>query len=77
MTKVSIQEIRFQFKKVKKALDRGEEMLVTFRNRPLARLTPVAPVRPTLPEDPALNFADGAEDLPLLDNRGIDSALYG
>jgi antitoxin (DNA-binding transcriptional repressor) of toxin-antitoxin stability system len=77
MTKVSIQEIRFEFKKVKKALDRGEEMLLTFRNRPLARLTPVASARPALAEDPALHFAEGAEDLPPLDNRGIDSALYG
>ncbi|MCX6935129.1 MAG: hypothetical protein NTZ01_02905 [Verrucomicrobia bacterium] len=77
MTKVSIQEIRFKFGKVKRALDKGEEMLLTFRNRPLARLTPVAPSHPVLAQDPALDFANGAEDLPLLNNHGIDTAIYG
>ena len=77
MTKVSIQEMRFEFGKVKRALDRGEEMILTFRNRPLARLTPVAPAHPVLTRDPALAFADGAENLPPLDNAGIDAAVYG
>ena len=77
MTTVSIQEMRFEFAKVKRALERGEELLLTFRNRPLARLSPVASQRPKAGDDPALHFGDQAEDLPALTNTEIDSVLYG
>ncbi len=77
MTTVSVQEMRFQFAKVKSALERGEELLLTFRNRPLARLSPVAPSRQKSSRDPALDFAEGAEDLPVLGNAEIDAAIYG
>lgn len=77
MTTVSIQEMRFEFAKVKRALERGEELLLTFRNRPLARLSPVAPQRRNLASDPALHFGEAAEDLPVLTNAEIDTALYG
>ena len=53
MTTVSIQEMRFEFAKVKRALERGEELLLTFRNRPLARLSPVASQRPKAGETAA------------------------
>jgi antitoxin (DNA-binding transcriptional repressor) of toxin-antitoxin stability system len=77
MTTVSIQEMRFEFGKVRRALERGEELLLTFRNRPLARLSPVAPQRPNLASDPALHFGEEADDLPTLTNEQIDAALYG
>ena len=77
MTTVSIQEMRFEFGKVKRALDRGEELLLTFRNRPLARLSPVAPRRPASKRDPALDFGKEAADLPIISNEEIDAAAYG
>lgn len=77
MNTVSIQEMRFEFGKVKRALERGEELLLTFRNRPLARLSPVAPQRPKMTSDPALHFGEKAEELPILTNAEIDTALYG
>ena len=77
MKTVSIQEVRFEFPKIRRALERGDELLLTFRNRPLARITPVTPKRSPLAQDPALNFAEGAEDLPVLGNAEIDAALYG
>ena len=77
MTTVSVQEMRFEFGKIKRALERGEELLLTFRNRPLARLSPVAPPRPEAERDPALDFGKGADDLPVISNADIDSALYG
>lgn len=77
MTTVSVQEMRFEFAKVKRALERGEELLLTFRNRPLARLSPVAPRRPEGERDPALDFGKDAEDLPVISNEDIDAALYG
>lgn len=77
MTTVSIQEMRFEFGKVKRALERGEELLLTFRNRPLARLSPVAPKRPVLKRDPALDFGGEAANLPVISNEDIDAAIYG
>jgi antitoxin (DNA-binding transcriptional repressor) of toxin-antitoxin stability system len=69
--------MRFEFAKVKRALERGEELLLTFRNRPLARLSPVAPQRAKPESDPALHFGDEAEALPVLTNAEIDTTLYG
>jgi antitoxin (DNA-binding transcriptional repressor) of toxin-antitoxin stability system len=77
MTTVSIQEMRFEFGKVRRALERGEELLLTFRNRPLARLSPVEPRNIPLERDPALDFGDHAENLPKLTNEAIDAAIYG
>jgi antitoxin (DNA-binding transcriptional repressor) of toxin-antitoxin stability system len=77
MTTVSVQEMRFEFGKVKRALERGEELLLTFRNRPLARLSPVASPRRALERDPALDVGQDADDLPVISNVEIDAALYG
>lgn len=77
MTTVSVQEMRFEFAKVKQALERGEELLLTFRNRPLARLSPIAPLRPVSMRDPALDFGNDAQDLPVISNPDIDAAIYG
>ena len=77
MNSVSIQQVRFEFGKVKAALERGEELLLTFRNKPLAKLSPVSANSAISEDDPALSFADGAEQLPVLDNAGIDATIYG
>jgi antitoxin (DNA-binding transcriptional repressor) of toxin-antitoxin stability system len=69
--------MRFEFGKVRRALERGEELLLTFRNRPLARLSPVAPRQAAPERDPALDFGDRAENLPKLTNDEIDFAIYG
>ena len=77
MTTVSVQQMRFEFGKVKRALERGEELLLTFRNRPLARLSPVAPAQAKAERDPALDFGRDADDFPVISNADIDAALYG
>ena len=77
MTSISVQEMRFEFGKVKRALERGEELLLTFRNRPLARLSPVVPPRPALKRDPALDFGKDAEDLSVISNSDLDAEIYG
>jgi len=69
--------MRFEFGKVRRALERGEELLLTFRNRPLARLSPVAPRQASPERDPALDFGDRADNLPKLTNDEIDAAIYG
>ena len=77
MNSVSIQEVRFEFGKVKQALERGEELLLTFRNKPLAKISPFTPKRRPSGEDPALNFGADADELPVLSNNDIDTAVYG
>jgi len=47
-----------------------------YRNRPLAKLLPVAQKEPTEP-DPALSFGIPSEDIPLMTNQDIDRAIYG
>jgi antitoxin (DNA-binding transcriptional repressor) of toxin-antitoxin stability system len=69
--------MRFEFGKVRRALERGEELLLTFRNRPLARLSPVAPRQISPEHDPALDFGEHADHLPTLTNEQIDTSLYG
>jgi len=41
MATVSIQEMRFDFGKIKSALERGKELMLTYRNKPLAKMLPV------------------------------------
>ena len=76
MVTVSIQEMRFDFAKVKSGLERGEEFMLTYRNRPLAKLLPVGE-RVSATRDPALSFADQPENLPPMSNEEIDRAIYG
>ena len=63
MKRVSIQEMRFEFAGVRAALEAGEELVLTFRNRPLARLHPFASPAPAAGVDPALQFGDEAENI--------------
>lgn len=77
MKTVSIQEMRFEFAGVRAALEAGEELVLTFRNRPLARLLPFAsPAQPT-GVDPALQFADEPENLDPMSNAQLDGVIYG
>ena len=74
MVTVSIQEMRFDFAKVKSGLERGEEFMLTYRNRPLAKLLPVVEM---VSPDPALSFGAPPEDLEPMSNAEIDRAIYG
>jgi antitoxin (DNA-binding transcriptional repressor) of toxin-antitoxin stability system len=76
MGMVSIQEMRFEFAKIKAALERGEELTLTYRNRPLARLIPVGG-QEQVQEDSALRFGLEAEELDPVSNEEIDGLIYG
>lgn len=76
MVTVSIQEMRFEFAKIKAALERGEELMLTYRNRPLAKLLPVVEREPAN-FDPALSFGAQPETLSAMSNEEIDRAIYG
>jgi antitoxin (DNA-binding transcriptional repressor) of toxin-antitoxin stability system len=77
MKTVSIQEMRFEFAGVRAALEAGEELVLTFRNRPLARLLPFAAPKSQEGIDPALEFGESPESLEPWDNQKIDASIYG
>ena len=77
MKTVTIQKMRFEFAGVRAALEAGEELVLTFRNRPLARLLPFATPAPLAGLDPALQFADEPEDIEPMSNAKMDALIYG
>ena len=77
MKTVSIQEMRFEFAGVREALEAGEELVLTFRNRPLARLLPFASAKSSTGTDSALHFGDEPENIELLSNGQVDALIYG
>ena len=77
MKTVSIQEMRFEFAGVRDALEAGEELILTFRNRPLARLLPFASAKPPTGIDSALQFGDEPEHIDPSCNSQVDALLYG
>lgn len=68
--------MRFDFARIKSALDNGEELMLTYRNRPLAKLVPVAS-GDTRGPDPALSFGVQAEEIEPISNEEIDRLIYG
>lgn len=76
MITVGIQDIRFDFARVKSALERGEELMLTYRNKPLARMLPVAE-KAEITDDPALEFGLVPERLEPMTNQELDRAIYG
>ncbi len=48
MKAVKIAELKDRLSEYLRAVERGSEVLVTHRNRPIARIVPVLPVRPAL-----------------------------
>jgi hypothetical protein len=77
MKTVSIQEMRFEFAGVREALEAGEELILTFRNRPLARLLPFASAKSPTGIDSALQFGDEPEKIEYLNNKQLDALIYG
>ena len=55
--------MRFEFAGVREALEAGEELILTFRNRPLARLLPFASAKSPTGIDSALQFGDDPEKI--------------
>jgi len=50
MKTVSVRDLRYDFPKVEELLRSGEEIQITKRKRPIARLTPEPMERPPLPD---------------------------
>lgn len=69
--------MRFEFAGVRSALEAGEELVLTFRNRPLARLLPFTSPAQLAVLDPALQFADEPENIEPMSNAQMDALIYG
>ena len=50
MKSVSVRDLRYDFKKVERLLQQGNEIEVTKRRKVIARLTPAPSKRPPLPD---------------------------
>ena len=50
MRTVSVRDLRYDFKMVERILLGGEEIQITKRRKPIARLTPEAAAAPVLPD---------------------------
>lgn len=75
--KISTDELRFNFQKVLEAMSKGRGLILTYRNKPLARIEPILP-EPSIAteEDPFLLLANFAEPMGSLTSREIDEELY-
>ena len=69
--------MRFEFAGVREALEAGEELILTFRNRPLARLLPFASAKAPSGIDSALQFGAELESLNPVNNNQLDALIYG
>jgi prevent-host-death family protein len=77
--KISMLEFRRNAWGALERVRRGERLLLTYRGEPIARLEPVRPELPPVPEDdPLLRIDDFAVDGPKgdLSNEAIDRLLY-
>jgi antitoxin (DNA-binding transcriptional repressor) of toxin-antitoxin stability system len=80
MKTVTMLEFRRDARKALAAVRRGERLLLTYRGRAVAQLSPVTDTAETLPADDALRSIDAfAIDGPGgdLTNQDIDGLLYG
>jgi antitoxin (DNA-binding transcriptional repressor) of toxin-antitoxin stability system len=50
MKTVSVRDLRYDFKKVERILQQGDEVQITKRRKVIARLTPEPAGKPTLPD---------------------------
>ena len=71
MTSVSIYEAKTRLSALIQAVERGEEVVITNRNRPVARLVPAAPAR----ERPVFGAAREAFERSGLTEEDIAKAL--
>jgi prevent-host-death family protein len=74
---ISTHDMRFKFDRVLRAVKEGRSLTLTYRNKPLARIVPVASEAEITPEDTIFKLKDIAEPMGPLTNAEIDAAIYG
>ena len=75
---ISTNELRFSFEKVLKAMEQGRSLLLTYRNKPLARIEPYSQPREQVgADDPIFDLPRLADSLGSLSNEEIDKIICG
>jgi prevent-host-death family protein len=74
---ISTHDMRFQFSRVLRAVKRGRSLTLTYRNKPLAQIVPIAKAADISAEDPIFHLQGLAEPIGPLSNAEIDAAVYG
>jgi prevent-host-death family protein len=74
---ISTHEMRFQFDRVLRAVEKGRALTLTYRNKPLARIVPIADEQPLSPDDSVFRLHELAEPIGPLTNAQIDALIYG
>jgi prevent-host-death family protein len=74
---ISTHEMRFQFDRVLKAVKAGRSLTLTYRNKPLARIVPLAEQTSIREDDPIFRLHELAEPVGPLTNVEIDQLAYG
>jgi prevent-host-death family protein len=73
---VSMVELRNKTEKILKGLRAGESYRLTYRGKPLARITPEQRGGQTAEDDPLYRFHELALKAPALTDRDIDASVY-
>ncbi len=77
MSSISMVELRQDAEGVLRRIQQGENLVLTYRGRPAARLMPYATSVPQ-PDDPLYHLPDlAAPDGESLQNEQIDAIVYG
>lgn len=74
---ISTHDMRFQFERVLRAVKQGRSLTLTYRNKPLARIVPLALEQEISADDTIFRLHDLAEPIGPLTNAEIDAAVYG
>ena len=74
---ISTHDMRFQFKRVLRAVKAGRSLTLTYRSKPLARIVPLKPQADHLEDDPIFRLHELAEPIGPLTNAEMDAAIYG
>ena len=75
---ISTDELRFKFKRVLEAMEQRRALILTYRNRPIARIEPLdEDEHRCSEEDPFFQLSALAEPMGAADPDELDAEIYG
>lgn len=75
---ISTDELRFSFSKVLTAMKKRKKLMLTYRNKPLAIISPYTVSESDIDEDdPFFSLSDFSEKMGPLDPSSLDEEIYG
>lgn len=75
---ISTNDLRFQFKRVLHAMKVGHPLVLTYRNKAIARIEPIRKNANSIAhDDPLFDLCSIAEPMERMTNKDLDETLYG